>query len=56
MTAIAAAEAMAVMGIAGEIAVSESAGPGSLQVCFLDALYRLSAEEIEKRLKLEVEE
>ena len=54
--AVAAAEAMAVMGIAGEIAVSGSAGPGSLQVYFLDALYRLSAEDIERLLKLDVEE
>ena len=54
--AVAAAEAMAVMGIAGEIAVAGSAGPGSLQVHFLDALYRLSAEDIERLLKLEVEE
>jgi hydroxyethylthiazole kinase len=54
--AVAAAEAMAVMGIAGEIAVAGSAGPGSLQVQFLDALYRLSAEDIERLLKLEVEE
>ena len=52
--AVAAAEAMAVMGIAGEIAVSRSAGPGSLQVHFLDALYRLSAEDIERLLKLEM--
>ncbi len=51
----AAAAAMAVMGIAGEIGVSRSAGPGSLQVQFLDALYRLSAEEIEQRLQLEME-
>jgi hydroxyethylthiazole kinase len=54
--AVAAAEAMAVMGIAGEIAVSGSAGPGSLQVRFLDALYCLSAEDIERLLKLDVEE
>ena len=54
--AVAAAEAMAVMGIAGEIAVSGSAGPGSLQVCFLDALYRLSAEDIERLLNLDVED
>ena len=53
--ALAAAEAMAVMGIAGEIAVSGSAGPGSLQLHFLDALYRLSDEDIERLLKLEVE-
>ena len=53
--AIAAAEAMAVMGIAGEIAVTRSAGPGSLQVHFLDALYNLTAQEIEGHLKLETE-
>jgi hydroxyethylthiazole kinase len=49
--AIAAATAMAVMGIAGEIAFDRSEGPGSLQLHFLDALYRLSAEEIERLLK-----
>jgi hydroxyethylthiazole kinase len=43
---LAAAEAMAVMGIAGEIAASRSQGPGSFQVNFLDALYLLSAEQI----------
>jgi hydroxyethylthiazole kinase len=53
--AIAAAEAMAVMGIAGEIAVARSAGPGSLQMHFLDALYNLSIEEIERDLKIETE-
>jgi hydroxyethylthiazole kinase len=53
--ALAAAKAMAVMGIAGEIAVAGSAGPGSLQVQFLDALYRLSAEDVERLLKLEME-
>jgi hydroxyethylthiazole kinase len=49
--AIAAAEAMAVMGIAGEIAFALSEGPGTLQLHFLDALYRLSAEDIERLLK-----
>jgi hydroxyethylthiazole kinase len=49
----AAAEAMAVMGIAGEIAFSQSKGPGSLQVNFLDALYQLSAENIARLLKIE---
>ncbi|MBW6485165.1 MAG: hydroxyethylthiazole kinase [Syntrophobacterales bacterium] len=43
---LAAAEAMAVMGIAGELAASRSQGPGSLQLNFLDALYVLSAEQI----------
>ncbi|MEW6334946.1 MAG: hydroxyethylthiazole kinase [Thermodesulfobacteriota bacterium] len=51
--AAAASEAMAVMGIAGEIAAAVSAGPGSLQVHFLDALYRLCAEDIGRLLKLE---
>jgi len=54
--ALAAAEAMAVMGIAGEIAVAGAAGPGSLQVRFIDALYCLSADDIERLLKLEAEE
>jgi hydroxyethylthiazole kinase len=51
--AVAAAEAMAVMGIAGEIGVARSSGPGSLQVHFLDALFNLSADEIERYLKIE---
>jgi hydroxyethylthiazole kinase len=49
----AAAQAMAVMGIAGEIAMSRSAGPGSLQVHFLDALHTLSAIDIQRHLKTE---
>jgi hydroxyethylthiazole kinase len=44
--------AMAVMGIAGEIAGEKSPGPGSLQVHFLDALYNLDGKEIEQRLKI----
>jgi hydroxyethylthiazole kinase len=48
----AAAYAMAVMGIAGEMAAAKSTGPGSLQLHFLDALYELSAADIESRLKL----
>jgi hydroxyethylthiazole kinase len=38
---VAAAHAMAVMGIAGEITREQSAGPGSLRVHFVDALYSL---------------
>lgn len=53
--AVAAAEAMAVMGIAGEIAVTRSLGPGTLQVHFLDALYCLTPEDIERYLKIETE-
>ncbi|MCE5265531.1 MAG: hydroxyethylthiazole kinase [Deltaproteobacteria bacterium] len=53
--AMAAAEAMAVMGIAGEIAFACSAGPGTLQLHFLDALYRLDTDDIEERLRIETE-
>jgi hydroxyethylthiazole kinase len=49
----AAAQAMAVMGIAGEIAAADAPGPGSLQVRFLDILYRLSENDIANRLKAE---
>jgi hydroxyethylthiazole kinase len=51
--AVAAAEAMAVMGVAGEIAFAKSAGPGSLQIHFIDALYNLSADDIGRLLKIE---
>ena len=47
------AQAMAVMGIAGEIAAENVPGPGSLQVRFLDALYRISQEDINHYLKVE---
>jgi hydroxyethylthiazole kinase len=49
----AAAHAMAVMGIAGEIAAEKAAGPGSFQVHFLDALYVLGEDDIGSRLKVE---
>ncbi|QMW07061.1 hydroxyethylthiazole kinase [Spirosoma foliorum] len=48
----AATHAMAVMGIAGELAAEKNQAPGSLQVNFLDALYTLTESEIEERLKL----
>lgn len=47
------AHAMAIMGIAGEIAAERSPGPGSLQVHFFDTLYRLSKEEVTNYLKIE---
>jgi hydroxyethylthiazole kinase len=50
----AAAHAMALMGIAGEMAAERSAGPGSLQVNFLDALYLIQESDIERRLKMEI--
>jgi len=47
------AHAMAVMGIAGEMAVERSAGPGGLQMNLLDALYALGESDIRGRLKME---
>lgn len=47
----AATHAMAVMGIAGELATLQSKGPGSLQVNFLDQLYTLTPESIINTLK-----
>jgi hydroxyethylthiazole kinase len=53
--AAAAAEAMAVMGIAGEIAFARAQGPGTLQLHFLDALYNMDASDIRARLKIGTE-
>ena len=48
----AATHAMAVMGIAGELAAAEKPSPGSLQVNFLDTLYELTETTISDRLQL----
>jgi hydroxyethylthiazole kinase len=48
----AAAHAMAVMGIAGEMASLKAAGPGSFQMHFLDALHAMREEDIRQRLKM----
>jgi hydroxyethylthiazole kinase len=48
----AAAHAMAVMGIAGEIAAKHSDGPGSFQLNFIDALYCIQKSDIIHRLKM----
>lgn len=50
---LAAAHAMAVMGIAGEMAHDASDGPGSLRTQFLDALYNLNENAIAARLRVE---
>jgi hydroxyethylthiazole kinase len=50
---LAAAHAMAVMGIAGELAAILSDGPGTFQIRFLDTLYRLSPEDISFNLRME---
>ncbi len=49
----AAAHAMAVMGIAGELAAEQANGPGSLQMHFLDALCNLTETDITERVKLD---
>jgi hydroxyethylthiazole kinase len=46
-------KAMAVMGIAGEMAAEVAAGPGSMQMHFLDKLYCLSEDDIKRRFKIE---
>lgn len=53
LPAKAAAHAMAIMGIAGALAAEKAAGPGSLQLHFLDALYNLSYDDLAKRLRWE---
>ncbi len=45
------ANAMAIMGICGEISVKQSNGPASLQMNFLDKLYSISQEEVTENLK-----
>ena len=48
----AAVNAMAVMGIAGELAAAHSRGPGTFLVRFLDALYLLNESDICERVKV----
>lgn len=43
---VAARHAMTVMGICGELAAAKAAGPGSMQVHFIDAMYNLDAEQL----------
>ncbi len=45
----AARHAMVVMGVAGEMAAERAAGPGSLQMHFLDTLYGLEESDIQRR-------
>ncbi|HRU04460.1 MAG TPA: hydroxyethylthiazole kinase [Candidatus Brocadiia bacterium] len=48
----AAAHAMSIMGMAGEMAMEKAAGPGTLQLHFLDALYAISEADIARRLRM----
>jgi len=49
----AAAAAMSVFGIAGEIAAEKAFGPGTFKERFYDAIYNMAASDIEKLEKLE---
>ena len=49
----AAAQGMAIMGIAGEMAAEKAQGPGSLQLHFLDALYLMNEADIASRIRIE---
>lgn len=51
---MAAVAAMAIMGIAGEMAEENSKGPGSFQIHFLDSLYAISNTIISEKLKLNI--
>jgi hydroxyethylthiazole kinase len=46
--------AMALLGVAGELAAQQSKGPGSLQLNILDKLYNITEEEFFSTLKIEV--
>jgi len=45
--------AMAIMGVAGELAAKSSAGPGSLQLNLLDKFYNMSEQEFNQTIKVE---
>jgi len=51
----AAATAMAVMGIAGEMAAEKAQGPGNFRVHFIDALYRMGENDIRSCLLVSTE-
>ncbi len=49
----AAAHAMVIMSIAGELAAQKAAGPGSLQMHFYDVLYGLTEGQVHERTRIE---
>jgi hydroxyethylthiazole kinase len=50
----AAVDAMAVMGVAGELAFAAARGPGTMAASFFDALHQLDLAELDRRLRIEV--
>jgi hydroxyethylthiazole kinase len=43
------------MGIAGELAAQEAKGPGTLQLHFIDALYCMTKNDVDARIRVQVE-
>jgi hydroxyethylthiazole kinase len=50
----AAVDAMAAMGVAGELAGAAARGPGTMAAGFLDALHAMGAAELDRRLRIDV--
>ena len=53
-TTLAAAQTMVVMGIAGEMAAAVAKGPGTLQLHFIDALYCMTKNDVDTRIRVKV--
>jgi hydroxyethylthiazole kinase len=51
----AAISGMALMGVAGELAVRESSGPGSLQIHFYDKLNNLTSKDFFETIKIQID-
>ena len=51
---VAAVSGMALMGVAGELAVSTSIGPGSLQMHFYDKLHNITSDEFFKTINIKI--
>jgi hydroxyethylthiazole kinase len=49
----AAVDAMAVMGVAGELALAAARGPGTMAASFFDVLHHLDFAELERRLRID---
>jgi len=49
----AATAAMGIMGVAGDMASENSNGPGSFQMNFIDSLYQINSENLEKKLRID---
>jgi len=49
----AAVDAMAVMGVAGELALADARGPGTMAASFFDVLHQLDFAELDRRLRVD---